>query len=149
MHELVAWWKVRDWCDEFFTQTTHEKNITPKNKSVPVRQVSFASVFSISTLLLMLANLVPVARAYYLGWDLTSVLLIYWSGSAVIGFYNFCKIFVIGGESSFRKENGPPQYDSLPGKSTMQTNAPNFLPLISFYKFPSAKGMRSLHGIAA
>ena len=49
----------------------------------------------------MLANLVPVIGALYFGWDLSSVLVISWAESAVIGFYNICKMLVIGGISSF------------------------------------------------
>ena len=54
-------------------------------------------VFTLSTLFLVLANLVPVAGAIYLDWDLSSILLIYWVESAVIGLFNFFKILVIGG----------------------------------------------------
>jgi len=64
------------------------------------KPVHLSDVFTFSTLVLILANLVPVAGALYLGWDLTSILVIYWAESAVVGFYNFCKIIVIGGESS-------------------------------------------------
>jgi hypothetical protein len=60
-------------------------------------QVSSPSIFTFSTLVLILANLVPVAGAVYFGWDLASVLVIYWAESGVIGFYNLCKILVIGG----------------------------------------------------
>ena len=31
-----------------------------------------------------------------MGWDLGSVLVLYWAESAVIGFFNICKIIVIG-----------------------------------------------------
>lgn len=48
-----------------------------------------------STLALILANLVPVAGAVYLGWNLGTVMVLYWAESAVIGFYNLCKLAVI------------------------------------------------------
>lgn len=56
--------------------------------------------FTFSTLVLVLANLVPVIGALFFGWDLSSVLVIYWAESAVIGFYNLCKMLVIGGISA-------------------------------------------------
>ena len=56
-----------------------------------------ASFFSLSVLVLVLANLVPIAGAVYFGWDLSSVLVIYWAESGIIGFYNLCKMLVIGG----------------------------------------------------
>jgi hypothetical protein len=49
-----------------------------------------------STLALLLANLVPVAGALFLGWRLSDVMVLYWAESAIIGFFNLCKIVVIG-----------------------------------------------------
>lgn len=49
-----------------------------------------------STLALIIANLVPLAGAVFLGWKLSDVMVIYWAESAVIGFFNLCKIIVIG-----------------------------------------------------
>lgn len=66
----------------------------------PGKPVRVSDLFTLSTLILILANLVPVFGALYFDWNLTSVLLIYWAESAVVGFYNFCKIIVIGGRSS-------------------------------------------------
>lgn len=48
-----------------------------------------------STLMLILANLVPVAGTVFLGWNLGDVMVLYWAESAVIGFYNLCKLVVI------------------------------------------------------
>lgn len=47
-------------------------------------------------LLLVLANAVPVVGAFFWGWDLANVMVLYWAESAVIGFFNICKIIVIG-----------------------------------------------------
>ena len=66
----------------------------------PGKPVRVSDLFTLSTLILILANLVPIFGALYFDWNLTSVLLIYWAESAVVGFYNFCKIIVIGGRSS-------------------------------------------------
>jgi hypothetical protein len=49
-----------------------------------------------SAVLLVLANLVPVAGAAFLGWSLSDVMVLYWAESAIIGFYNVCKIILIG-----------------------------------------------------
>ena len=49
-----------------------------------------------SSLALILANLVPLAGAAFLGWKLSDVMVLYWAESAIIGFYNLCKIAVIG-----------------------------------------------------
>ncbi len=53
------------------------------------------SLTSPSTLVLILVNLVPLAGAAFLGWDLGNVMVLYWAESAVIGFFNVCKIIVI------------------------------------------------------
>lgn len=70
------------------------------SESSPELRAWLAGAFTFSTLVLVIANLVPIAGAFYFGWDLASVLIIYWAESAVVGFYNFCKIIVIGGKSS-------------------------------------------------
>ena len=48
-------------------------------------------------LALVAANLVPLAGALFLGWDLAAIMLLYWAESAIIGFFNLCKMLVIGG----------------------------------------------------
>ena len=48
-----------------------------------------------STLALIVANLVPVAGAVFFGWNLGDVMVLYWAESAVIGFYNLCKLIKI------------------------------------------------------
>ena len=48
-----------------------------------------------SALMLIAANLVPVAGAVWLGWELGDVMVLYWAESAIIGFYNLCKMAVI------------------------------------------------------
>jgi len=54
------------------------------------------SLASASSLALIAANLVPVAGAIFLGWKLSDVMVLYWAESAIIGFFNVCKIAVIG-----------------------------------------------------
>ena len=49
-----------------------------------------------STLALIFANLVPLAGTVLLGWNLGDVMVLYWAETAVIGFFNICKIAIIG-----------------------------------------------------
>ena len=49
-----------------------------------------------SVLALVVANLIPVAGAAFLGWELSDVMVLYWAESAVIGLFNIAKIAVIG-----------------------------------------------------
>jgi len=54
------------------------------------------SLASPSSLALIIANLVPLAGAAFFGWKLSDVMVLYWAESAIIGFFNMCKIAVIG-----------------------------------------------------
>jgi len=54
------------------------------------------SLASPSSLVLILANLVPLAGTAFFGWKLSDVMVLFWAESAIIGFYNICKIAVIG-----------------------------------------------------
>jgi len=51
---------------------------------------------SLSTIALIMANLVPLAGAAFYGWNLGHVMVLYWAESAVIGIFSVCKIVVIG-----------------------------------------------------
>lgn len=55
-----------------------------------------ASLGSPSSLMLIGANLLPLVGAVFWSWDLGMVMLLYWAESAIIGFFNVCKIVVIG-----------------------------------------------------
>jgi hypothetical protein len=70
--------------------TEAEPTLEPASEASPVK------LASPSTLALILANLVPVFGTAFLGWRLSDVMVIYWAESAVIGFYNVCKMVVIG-----------------------------------------------------
>ena len=54
------------------------------------------SLSSPTTLVLIIVNLIPVAGSVFLGWKLADVMVLYWAESAVIGFFNICKIITIG-----------------------------------------------------
>jgi hypothetical protein len=48
-------------------------------------------------LALLAANLVPLAGVLMFGWDLKSIMVLYWAESAIIGFYTVLKMFVVSG----------------------------------------------------
>lgn len=48
-----------------------------------------------STLALIFANLVPLAGAAFLGWDMGNIMILYWAESAIIGVFNLLKMTVI------------------------------------------------------
>jgi hypothetical protein len=64
--------------------------------SGPVAAARPVTLSSASSLALIAANLIPIAGALFLGWKLSDVMVLYWAESAVIGFFNLCKIVVIG-----------------------------------------------------
>ncbi len=83
--------------DEISTEWEKEEpvsHITPRTGSA-VSGIPM-SLTSPSTLVLIIANMVPLAGSVFLGWNLADVLVLYWAESAVIGFFNVCKIAVIG-----------------------------------------------------
>lgn len=61
----------------------------------PLADAKPVSIFSVSTLLLALANLVPVFGWWFLEWRLSDVMVLYWMESAVLGIFNVCKMLVI------------------------------------------------------
>lgn len=61
----------------------------------PAASTEPLSLASPSAIALILANGVPIVGAVLWGWDLGTVLVLYWAESAVVGFYNLCKIAVI------------------------------------------------------
>lgn len=49
-----------------------------------------------SSLALLLANLVPLAGVWLLGWEVGEIMLLYWAESGIIGFFNLLKMAVVG-----------------------------------------------------
>ena len=72
---------------------------TIKKEAVPASEIQGkpAQLLSLSVVLLIAANLVPVMGALYFGWKLADVMVLYWAESAVIGFFNICKMAVAKG----------------------------------------------------
>ena len=54
------------------------------------------SLASASGLALIAANFVPLAGVLFFGWNLASVIVLFWAESAVIGFYTVLKLAVVG-----------------------------------------------------
>jgi len=50
-----------------------------------------------SVIALIVANLVPLLGVIFFGWDLQTILLLYWAESAVIGFFSVLKMLKLGG----------------------------------------------------
>lgn len=50
----------------------------------------------LSTVALIIANLVPLAGVWLLGWDIGEIMLLYWAESGIIGFFNLLKMAVVG-----------------------------------------------------
>lgn len=73
---------------------------------------------------LVLSNLVPVAGVLLFGWNVSSILLLYWAENAVIGFFNVLKMALSQG----------PKKTSLPrGKNEARTGAPEKIFGILFF----------------
>jgi hypothetical protein len=54
---------------------------------------------AISIVSLILVNLLPLAGVLFLGWQLFSVMFLYWSESAIIGFFNIFKMMQAEGQT--------------------------------------------------
>lgn len=62
----------------------------------PSTDVAPPSLASLSGLALIGANLIPLAGVLFFGWDLASVIVLFWAESAVIGFYTVLKMAIVG-----------------------------------------------------
>lgn len=49
-----------------------------------------------STLVLVLANLIPLAGVVLANWDIGDIMLLFWAESAIIGLFNLLKMWVVG-----------------------------------------------------
>ena len=69
---------------------------TPPVSPPDATDVPPPSITSPSGLALIAANLLPLAGVLFFGWDLASVIVLFWAESAVIGFYTALKMAVVG-----------------------------------------------------
>lgn len=58
--------------------------------------VNKISLGSISTVALIIANLIPLGGVLLDGWSISEIMVLFWAESAVIGFYNLCKMWQVG-----------------------------------------------------
>ena len=83
--------------DELQTETETVEELAPL---LPVTAQAIdhppLTLTSPTSLVLIITNLIPVAGSVFLGWNLSDVMVLYWAESAVIGFFNICKIIIIG-----------------------------------------------------
>lgn len=62
----------------------------------------FSSLFSRrSAFVLILTNLVPLFGVLFLGWNISALVLIYWTENISVGFFNVLKMLMIG---AYKKE---------------------------------------------
>jgi hypothetical protein len=59
------------------------------------------TITSLSGLALIAANIVPLVGVLLLGWDLSSVMVLFWAESAVIAFYTALKMAFVGNIAAF------------------------------------------------
>jgi len=50
---------------------------------------------NLSLLALIGANLIPLAGVFFFGWDVTLIVLLYWSENLIAGFYNILKMALL------------------------------------------------------
>jgi hypothetical protein len=60
------------------------------------RSSSTLPLSSPSALALIAANLVPLVGVLFFGWDVASVIVVFWAESAIIGFYTAAKMAIVG-----------------------------------------------------
>lgn len=69
---------------------SEQPSIAPVGNAMPVRWNSLSSIT------LILANLIPLFGVWLAGWDIGQIMLLFWAESAIIGYYNLCKMWKIG-----------------------------------------------------
>ncbi len=70
-------------------------------ESGPVLAAPPVEINSLSSLALLLVNLLPLAGVLLLGWKLGDLMVLYWAESAVIGLWNAVKLAVVGKWAAF------------------------------------------------
>lgn len=84
-------------------QTPEDKLVSSSIDSSLDSTISVLSFCSVSSILLILANLIPLAGVLLFHWNIGEIMLLFWLESAIIGFYNILKMFTIGGWSALSK----------------------------------------------
>jgi len=60
----------------------------------------------LSVWFLLLANTLPLFGVLYWGWDLMSIIILYWLENLVIGFWNLGKLLIVGVMNSDKRVSG-------------------------------------------
>jgi len=68
----------------------------PPSNSIGGASVDPVGLTSISTMALIVANLVPLFGVILWNWQIGEIMLLFWAESAIIGFYNLLKMWIIG-----------------------------------------------------
>ncbi len=68
----------------------------PAPESLPREPAQAEPAGYLSVVFLIGANLVPFAGVLFFGWQVGDIMLLFWAESAIIGFYNLCKMWLIG-----------------------------------------------------
>jgi hypothetical protein len=70
-------------------------DLVPALDDLPV-VIEKTSLTSLSTKALIIVNLIPLIGVLFYGWSIGDIMLLFWAESAVVGFYNLLKMWVIG-----------------------------------------------------
>lgn len=84
------------------TSLAEPKRAEAKPASLPqTAEEPRLAITSPSGLALLAANTVPLVGVLFLGWDLSSVMVLFWAESAVIAFYTALKMAFVGNIAAF------------------------------------------------
>ncbi len=61
-------------------------------------------IYRISIGSLVLSNLVPLIGVLFFDWDVSTILILYWSENVIVGFYNVAKMALAKGKAKSRQE---------------------------------------------
>ncbi len=87
---LARWMPVNRNCARSNRRQRTNPPVRTKPPAVPL------PLSSESAIALVVANLVPLAGVLFFGWDLGSIMVLYWVESGVIAFYTVLKIAIVG-----------------------------------------------------
>ncbi|MEM6582509.1 MAG: DUF6498-containing protein [Pseudomonadota bacterium] len=66
------------------------------NTPHPIVQTGYKGLRrTVSLLVLVAVNLLPLAGVIFLGWDVAALMVLYWSENLILGFFTLIKMFVV------------------------------------------------------
>lgn len=87
----------------------------------------------LGTALLLGANAVPLLGVLFLGWDLFSIMVLYWAENGIIGLINIPKVLLASGEITSPATPAGASFDASTAPSTVSTA--DKLLMIPFFVF--------------